>query len=131
MDFGYDIGDRVMQIQEKAIGKVVDMYYPTTCKQQTMILCDDGRKYHAPSETFVKVSELEEQIVSKIKSRPQPFAMSVAMPLSQEMAQPMLVPHDYRNVKVADGMTITIDLEELKKQLVESYYQKIGLNYGA
>lgn len=131
MDFGYGIGDRVMQIQEKVIGKVIDMYYPTACKQQTMILCDDGRKYHAPSETFVKVSELEEQIVSKIKSIPQPLAMSATMPLSQEMAQPMLVPHDYRNVKVADGITITIDLEELKKQLVESYYQKIGLNYGA
>lgn len=131
MDFGYDIGDRVMQIQEKVIGKVIDMYYPTTCKQQTMILCDDGRKYHAPSETFVKVSELEEQIVSKIKSRPQPFAMSVATPLSQEMAQPMLVPHDYRNVKVADGMTITIDLEDLKRKLADRICEKIGLNYGA
>lgn len=131
MDFGYGMGDRVMQIQEKAIGKVVDMYYPTTCKQQTMILCDDGRKYHAPSETFVKVSELEEQIVSKIKSRPQPFAMSAAMPLSQEMAQPMLVPHDYRNAKVADGMTITIDLEDLKRKLTDRICKEIGLNYGA
>lgn len=130
MDFGYGMGDRVMQIQEKVIGKVIDMYYPTTCKQQTMILCDDGRKYHAPSETFVKVSELEEQIVSKIKSRPQPFAMSAAMPLSQEMAQPMLVPHDYRNVKVADGMTITIDLEDLKRKLTDRICEEIGLNYG-
>lgn len=131
MNFGYSIGDRVMQTQEKVIGKVIDMYYPTACKQQTMILCDDGRKYHAPSETFVKVSGLEEQIVSKIKSRPQPFAMSSTMPLAQEMAQPMLVLHDYRNIKVSEGMTITIDIEELKKQLVERHYQKIGLNYGA
>lgn len=130
MDFGYGMGDRVMQIQEKVIGKVIDMYYPTTCKQQTMILCDDGRKYHAPSETFVKVSELEEQIVSKIKSRTQPFAMSAAMPLSQEMAQPMLVPRDYRNVKVADGMTITIDLEDLKRKLTDRICEEIGLNYG-
>ena len=53
--------------------------------------------------------------------------MSAAMPL----AQPLLVPHDYRNVKVAEGMAITIDLEDLKKQLVESHYKKIGLNYGA
>lgn len=131
MDFGYDIGDRVMQMQEKVIGKVIDMYYPTTCKQQTMILCDDGRKYHAPSETFVKVSKLEEQIVSKIKSRPQPLVMSAAMPLAQETAQPMLVPHDYRNVKVADGMTITIDLEDLKRKLADRICEKIGLNYGA
>lgn len=131
MNFGYSIGDRVMQTQEKVIGKVIDMYYPTACKQQTMILCDDGRKYHAPSETFVKVSGLEEQIVSKIKSRPQPFAMSATIPLAQEMAQPMLVPHDYRNVKVADGMTITIDLEDLKRKLADRICEKIGLNYGA
>lgn len=131
MDFGYDIGDRVMQIQEKVIGKVIDMYYPTACKQQTMILCDDGRKYHAPSDTFIKIGDLEEQIVSKIKSRPQPLAMSAAIPLMQETAQPLLIPHDYRNVKVADGMTITIDLEDLKRKLAERICEKIGLNYGA
>ncbi len=131
MDFGYDIGDRVIQIQEKVIGKVIDMYYPTACKQQTMILCDNGRKYHAPSDTFIKIGDLEEQIVSKIKRRPQPFAMSAAMPLAKEMAQPMLVPHDYRNVKVADGMTITIDLEDLKRKLADRICEKIGLNYGA
>lgn len=131
MNFGYDIGDRVMQIEDKVIGKVIDMYYPTACKQQTMILCDDGRKYHAPSDTFVKVSELEEQIAKKIKEKPPQLAMSAAMPLAQNLAQPLLVPHDYRNIKVSESMTITIDIEELKKQLVESHYQKIGLNYGA
>lgn len=130
MDFGYGMGDRVMQIQEKVIGKVIDMYYPTTCKQQTMILCDDGRKYHAPSDTFIKISELEEQIAKKIKENPPQLAMSAAMPLAQEAAQPLLVPHDYRNIKVSEGTTITIDIEELKKQLVESHYKQIGLNYG-
>lgn len=131
MDFGYGMGDRVMQVQEKVIGKVIDMYYPTTCKQQTMILCDDGRKYHAPSDAFIKIGDLEEQIVSKIKRRPQPFEMSATMPLSQEMAQPILVPHDYRNVKVADGMTITIGLEDLKRKLADRICEEIWLNYGA
>lgn len=125
------MGDRVMQTQEKVIGKVINMYYPTACKQQTMILCDDGRKYHAPSETFVKVSKLEERTASKIKTKSQPLSMSAAMPLAQEMAQPMLVPHDYRNVKVADGMTITTDLEDLKRKLADRICEKIGLNYGA
>lgn len=131
MSLGYDIGDRVMQIDDKVIGQVIKFYYPTACEQQTMILCDDGRKYHASSITFVKVSELEEEIVSKIKSRPPQLAMAAAMPITQEATQPLLVPHDYRNVKVAEGMTITIDLEDLKKQLVESHYKQIGLNFGA
>lgn len=108
MDFGYSIGDRVIQIDDKVIGEVVKFYTSTACKQQTMILCDDGRKYHAPSDT-----------------------MAVAMPLAEDLAQPLLVPHDYRNIKVTDGMTITIDLEKLKKQLAESHYPRIELNYGA
>lgn len=131
MDFGYEIGDRVMQTQDEVIGKVIKFYVPTACKQQTMILYDDGRKYHAPSDTFIKVSKLEEQIEKAIKVNPPQLAMEAGLPLSQELAKPLLIPHDYRNIKVADGMTITIDLEELKKQLVESHYQKIGLNYGA
>lgn len=131
MDFGYTIGDRVMQIDDKVIGEVIKMYYPTACKEQTMILCDDGRKYHAPSDTFVKVLNLEEQISKKIKEKPPQLAMSAGLPAGKLASQPLLIPHDYRNIKVTDGMTITIDLEELKKQLVESHYKKIGLNYGA
>lgn len=131
MDFGYDIGDRVMQIDEKVIGEVIKFYTPTACEQQTMILCDDGRKYHAPSDTFIKIGESEEQITKKTKEKPPQLAMSAAIPLAQDLTQPLLIPHDYRNIKVAEGMTITIDLEELKKQLIESRYEKIGLNYGA
>lgn len=110
---GFDIGDRVI------------------CAEQTMILCDDGRKYHSPSAEFIKIDELTEEIAKKIKNRPPQLAMSAAMPLAQETAQPLLVPHDYRNIKVAEGMTITIDLEDLKKQLAESHFRQIGLNYGA
>lgn len=131
MDLDYAIGDRVMQIENKVIGEVIKMYYPTACKQQTMILCDDGRKYHAPSDTFVKVSKIEKQIANKIKDKSSQLAMSAYMPLTHDLAQPLLAPHDYRNIKVAENTTITIDLEELKKQLVESYYEKIGLNHRA
>lgn len=80
MDLGYTIGDRVMQIEDKVIGEVIKMYYPTACKQQTMILCDDGRKYHAPSDTFIKASEIEERIAKKIKDKPPQLAMSASMP---------------------------------------------------
>lgn len=37
MDLGYTIGDRVIQTEDKVIGEVIRMYYPTACKQQTMI----------------------------------------------------------------------------------------------
>lgn len=94
MDYEYDIGDKVIKIE------------------------DD------------KVNDLEEKIVSEIKSRPTPLAMSAAMPLVQEAAQPLLISHDYRNIKVSEGITVTIDVEEIKRQLEKSFYPPIGLDHG-
>lgn len=44
-----------------------------------------------------------------------------------DLTQPLLVPHAYRDVKIDSNTTITIDLEELKKQLEQEFYQKVGL----
>lgn len=51
---------------------------------------------------------------------------------SASLIQPMAVKHDYRDIKIAENTTITIDLEELKKQLERDFYRKldIGINYG-
>ena len=113
-DFDCTIGDRAIQIGDKVVGNIIKFYIPTACKQQTMILCDDERKYHAPSDTFIKVSELKERIAKEIKEKSEQFVMQAGLPEGQLASQPLLVPHDYRNIKVTDGMTIMIDLEELK-----------------
>lgn len=46
-------------------------------------------------------------------------------------AQPILVPHDYRNIKIGADTNITIDVEDLKKQLEQSIYKRAGLMFGA
>lgn len=53
------------------------------------------------------------------------------MPAAMEAPQPLLVPHDYRNIKVAENTTVTIDVEKLKKDLVQSHFPNMGLDYGA
>lgn len=64
-------------------------------------------------------------------------AEAYLMPASAEMVAPAMEPvsvkHDYRYIKVSPNTTITIDLEELKKQIERDIYRKagIGLNYGA
>ena len=64
-------------------------------------------------------------------------AEAYLIPSSAEMVSPVMEPvsvnHDYRDIKVAPNTTITIDLEELKKQIERDIYRKagIGLNYGA
>ena len=61
------------------------------------------------------------------------IAQNVAMNVSESMTQPILAKHEYRDVKVAENTTITIDLDELKKQMEKEFYKAVGLgiNYGA
>ncbi|MEY8283233.1 hypothetical protein AALA13_05280 [Lachnospiraceae bacterium 50-23] len=131
MDLGYDIGDRVIQIEDGVVGKVVKFYPTAAYRQQTTISCDDGMEYHAPSKTFIKVDTLAMAVISAIRNCHPTFMVAAALPAAQEASQPVLVPHDYRDVKVAENTTITVDLEELKRQLVESHYPEFGLNHEA
>ena len=45
---------------------------------------------------------------------------------------PVMVKHDYRDIKIDALTTVTIDLEDIKKQLAEDFYrsQGIGLMLG-
>lgn len=51
------VGDTVMCITypSNPCGIVVKQYYPTCCAQQTMIRCNDGRMFHAPTDEFRRV----------------------------------------------------------------------------
>lgn len=49
------IGDRVICFPDNVSGIVIKQYYPTACEHQTMILCDDGRKYRAPTRMYMKI----------------------------------------------------------------------------
>lgn len=50
-----------------------------------------------------------------------------AAPMAVELAEPLLVSHDYRDIKVAENTTITIDVEEIKRQLEKDFYRQMGL----
>lgn len=47
----------------------------------------------------------------------------------QPLAAPAMVEHDYRDIKIDSNTTITIDLEDIKKQL-EVRFNPLGLQYG-
>jgi len=56
-----------------------------------------------------------------------PDASTSAM---QNAAAPLLVKHDYRDVKIAKNTVVTIDLEDIKKQMEKELYKDlyIGLS---
>ena len=64
---------------------------------------------------------------------PEPMLASATVPSAGELAAPILSKHDYRDVKVAESTTITIDLEELKEQMKQDFYKSVGLglHFGA
>lgn len=57
------------------------------------------------------------------------LTMPTTMPSVAEMVQPMEVKHDYRDIKVAENTTITIDVEELKRQMTKDFYRKAGIGF--
>ena len=57
------------------------------------------------------------------------FAQSYSQPLTKPIAADMAVKHDYRNVKIAENTTITIDLEDLKKKMEEEIYKNLGCGF--
>lgn len=57
-------------------------------------------------------------------------AQCPTVPNVAEMVQPMSVIHNYRNVKIGENTQITVDVEEVKKQLEQKFYKATGLNCG-
>ena len=50
---------------------------------------------------------------------------SYAIPVTADILEPMAVKYDYRDIKIAEGMTVTIDLEEVGKKLKEDLMDSI------
>ncbi|HAG04063.1 MAG TPA: hypothetical protein DCG28_01370 [Lachnospiraceae bacterium] len=48
---------------------------------------------------------------------------------NSELSNSAIVPHKYRQVKVAPNTTVTIDLEDIKKEIEQSIAKQAGL-YG-
>lgn len=55
------------------------------------------------------------------------LVVSATVPSGAEMLRPMAVKHDYRDIKISEGVTITIDVEELKEQMQKDFYRKVGI----
>ena len=58
---GFNIGDRSMCFKTGVVGKCIKFYTPTACEEQTMVLTDTGKKYHAPTRTWERVLSVEDE----------------------------------------------------------------------
>lgn len=90
------IGDEVVDMTSGISGVVIKQYYPTACEQQTMIQCDDGRKYHAPTRYFVKKDYISDSDIDKnpylnnVGKYAAKFARNHGISISEAMSRPMV-----------------------------------------
>ena len=54
---------------------------------------------------------------------------TIEAPAMQPLALDVIAKHDYRDVKIAENTTVTIDLEELKKKLEDEVYKSFGCSF--
>lgn len=50
-----NVGDKVICIVSGVSRIVIKQYVPTASEEQTMVVCTDDRKYHAPTRLFKKI----------------------------------------------------------------------------
>lgn len=74
-----------------------------------------------------KVDTCNHKRMEALAYLPEPIAAQCSEPVAADIAAPMMVKHDYRDVKIAPGVTVTIDLEDVKKELEKELYRSIGL----
>lgn len=59
------------------------------------------------------------------------FLESAAASSSQPLGEPVIRPYDCREIKISENTTVTIDLEDMKKKLVESHFPPLLFQEGA
>ena len=64
-----------------------------------------------------------------MRLKPQNLASAVAESYAIPAAADMAVKHKYRDVKIAEGVTVTIDLEDIKKHLERDFYKQLNCNF--
>ena len=58
-----------------------------------------------------------------------PISKDTQENISEQLQEDILMKHDYRNVKVSEGMTITIYLEDVKKNIENDLYRQINCHF--
>ena len=68
-------------------------------------------------------------VACAVMNIPEPIAQTAGAKTSQALQSGMLVKHDYREIKIAENTTVTIDLEELKKKMEEDFYKQLNCSF--
>lgn len=117
MEREFNIGDRILCTVSGVVGKCIGFYTPTACEEQTMVLTDDGRRYHAPTSTWV------------VTAKVQPCGYEGEEAGACVTEQKMLNPYGEYVIKFATNHGLSIG-EALKQPMVQArlaFFQQTGM----
>lgn len=85
-------------------------------------LCEECQKCPFVSKCDNKRMEAMAYLEPKV-------AAAVSVDCASPVLADILVKHDYRDIKVGENTTITIDVEELKRQMKKDFYKQLGIGF--
>lgn len=93
----FNIGDRIICTESGVVGKCIKFYVPTACEEQTMVITNDGRKYHAPTREWRLLQEDEANVNDETSELLNPygkylceFAKNHNMSIEEATEQPIV-----------------------------------------
>lgn len=85
-------------------------------------LCEQCRKCPFVSKCNNKRMQAMEYLEPKVTD-------SASVDYASPVLADILVKHDYRDIKVGENTTITIDVEEFKRQMKKDFYMELGIGF--
>ncbi len=95
----FDIGDRIVCTATGVVGRCIKFYHPTSCEEQTMVVTDDGRRYHAPTRLWIlaesddSMGYVDEKVLCMLNPFGEyviKFARNHGMSIEEAYEQPMV-----------------------------------------
>lgn len=83
---------------------------------------------------YVNDCDEKRMVACGMMERPEKMFNSASAAMTMPIAAEMLVKHDYRDIKISPTQTVTVDLEEMKKDFEKQIYKALGcpgLEFGA
>lgn len=78
-------------------------------------LCEKCRK-------CPKANKCDHKQMESLAYLPEPYAAPHMQPATMSATAPITQPHEYRNVKIAENTTVTIDLEDIKEKMRNQFF---------
>lgn len=93
----FELGDTIICESTNVVGKTIRFYKPTACEEQVMVRTEDGRKYHAPTRMWRKITKtvrlkiiLSKKLLNSYGEYAVKFAENRRMIINEAMQQLMV-----------------------------------------